>query len=287
MGYVKSKLLTAGLLVLVALTGCRQAGEPENGSEIVLEAPEYDNDAVQQETGSQQQETGSQQQEASNYEELCGYPLKNEVFIEEPAKESFVHMVMLDDKLYKDTGETSCMARCGVMDFSFDSSTEQGEPKENYQTNFGVGYDGQLGTRENRIEILIDDVWHVFAYNENNLPGVTMKVTENTNHSAMITIRSESLLDIQYGEDYCLESYDEEINTWIRVPAIAEYAYHEIAYSAKKTGDSVLETTWETDWERIYGNLEPGQYRISKTFLEYRAPGDYTEYTLMAEFGVE
>ena len=45
--------------------------------------------------------------------------------------EEFVRMVMLNDKLYVDTNETSSMLRCGNADFGFDSSVEKGNPTQN------------------------------------------------------------------------------------------------------------------------------------------------------------
>lgn len=198
-------------------------------------------------------------------------------------KEEFVRMVMTNDKLYTDTGEISNILRCGVTDFSFDISVEQGEPKENNQTNFGIGYDGQYGTRENRIEVLIDDEWHIFAYNENNLKGVTMEVVECTNRSLELQVKSESNLDIQYGEDYLLEAYDEEIKTWVRVPMIRDdIAFNDIAYAVKKGNIS----NWEADWTVMYGELEAGRYRIVKEFTDYYGPGNYITYTLMDEFEI-
>lgn len=81
---------------------------------------------------------------------------------EEPEK----RMVMFQDKLYVDTGETSNEPRCGVMDFTLDSSVEKGEPQENNQTNFGIGYGGQYGMKENTIEVNINNEWCIFALSE-------------------------------------------------------------------------------------------------------------------------
>lgn len=41
---------------------------------------------------------------------------------------------------------------------------------------------------------------------------------------------------------------------------------------------------WKADWEALYGTLEPGQYRLVKPVMDFRGPGDFTEYGLTAEF---
>lgn len=197
--------------------------------------------------------------------------------------ETFTRMVMLDDKLFADTGEISSMKRCGNMDFIFDTSVEQGEPVSNYQTNFGTGYGGQCGIRANRIEIYIDDAWHVFAYNENNLEGVSLKVTKYTVHSLTMEISNHTDLEVQYGDDYLLEVFDEETQTWLSVPyKDTEVAFHDIAHVVKKGEPDIL----SVDWTLMYGKLKEGKYRIVKEISDFRGTGDYTTYTLMAEFAI-
>lgn len=45
-------------------------------------------------------------------------------------------------------------------------------------------------------------------------------------------------------------------------------------------------TKWTVNWEFLYGFLEPGTYRISKEIMDFRGPGQYTEKTYYAEFGI-
>lgn len=40
-------------------------------------------------------------------------------------------------------------------------------------------------------------------------------------------------------------------------------------------------------WGSGYGDLEPGHYRVTKWFFEYRGPGDTTDFLLTAEFTME
>lgn len=203
--------------------------------------------------------------------------------VPEPETTGFVRMVMMDDKLFTDTGEVFHLAKCGNMDFNFDSSVEQGAPVENYQTNFGIGYGGQYGMRENRIHIYINNEWHVFAYNENNLEGISMEITENTNHSLALEVSNDTDLRIQYGDYYTLEMLDKETDTWTPVPyADSEIVFNDIAYMPSKNNP----VPWSVDWTQMYGELESGTYRIVKPVDVIHEDGNLTGYTLMTEFEI-
>lgn len=49
--------------------------------------------------------------------------------------------------------------------------------------------------------------------------------------------------------------------------------------------ESTLE--WEVDWSWLYGELPAGEYRIGKSIMDWRAPGDYDEAGIYAEFCIE
>lgn len=201
-------------------------------------------------------------------------------------------MVMLEDKLYVDTGEISKMARCGNMDFTFTSHVKSGEPKNNGETNFDSPIEGQYGTRENRIELYYGDAWHVFAYQEDSFEGVSLYVTKADKRGASLTISNDSEKDIEYGEDYIIEQYNGEQETWEFVATYwdrlseeeaetkPKFGFHDIAYIVEK-GDS---KTITVDWTDYYGELAKGKYRIVKKIIDFRQTADYDTYTLMAEF---
>ena len=75
-----------------------------------------------------------------------------------------IPMVMVDGKLYYDTGEESNMdARCGVMDGEITSSVDGSEiPSEDNQSNFGTGFGYQYGANDT-LEISMNGKWIVFA----------------------------------------------------------------------------------------------------------------------------
>lgn len=76
-----------------------------------------------------------------------------------------IPMVMVDGKLYYDTGKTSGVeGRCGMMDGEITSSVDSTEiPAEEGQSNFGTGFGYQYGA-DDTIEILIDEKWIVFEH---------------------------------------------------------------------------------------------------------------------------
>ena len=73
-------------------------------------------------------------------------------------------MVMVDGRLYYDTGEESSVdARCGVMDGEITSSVDGSEvPTKDNQSNFGTGFGYQYGANDT-LEISMNGKWIVFA----------------------------------------------------------------------------------------------------------------------------
>ena len=79
-----------------------------------------------------------------------------------------VPMVMVDGKIYLDTGkESSVEARCGVTDGEITSSVDGTQkPTQDGESNFGTGYGYQYGPQEGTIEIYMNEKWWVFATEE-------------------------------------------------------------------------------------------------------------------------
>ena len=84
---------------------------------------------------------------------------------EEQEQWAMIPMVMIDGKLYLDTGmESSVEARCGVMDGEITSSVDgTKKPAKDGESNFGTGYGYQYGPQEGTIEIFMNEKWWVFA----------------------------------------------------------------------------------------------------------------------------
>lgn len=68
-------------------------------------------------------------------------------------------MLRVKGLLYYDSGEISDALRCGMMDGQVTSSVD-GVPMEDDQSNFGSGYGYQYGI--DTIEVCIDQEWHIF-----------------------------------------------------------------------------------------------------------------------------
>lgn len=81
---------------------------------------------------------------------------------------NLIPMVMVDGKLYLDTGmESSVEARCGVMDGEITSSVDGTQkPTQDGESNFGTGYGYQYGPQEGTIEIFMNEKWWGFATEE-------------------------------------------------------------------------------------------------------------------------
>lgn len=86
--------------------------------------------------------------------------------------------------------------------------------------------------------------------------------------------------ELTYGDDFKLEVLQDE--NWEEVPVIVEgnYGFHQIAYTVPPE-ESIEQ---EINWEWLYGELPPGEYRISKTVHDFRASGDYDVYTICGRF---
>ncbi len=85
---------------------------------------------------------------------------------------------------------------------------------------------------------------------------------------------------LQFGDDYVIERLRD--GKWEEVPVVVvgNYGFNAVAY-VMAPGEA---TEKELDWEWLYGELEPGEYRISKGVDDFRGTGDYDKYTVYAYF---
>ncbi|MCC8150005.1 MAG: hypothetical protein LIO96_00675 [Lachnospiraceae bacterium] len=118
------------------------------------------------------------------------------------------------------------------------------------------------------------------AGGENAGDGVSLKVTNVTEHSVTLEISNEAGEEVSYGEAYELECYDEETGIWTAVPPENEIMYGEIAYIVPD-GENV---TCAVDWSDVYGSLSAGTYRLVKE-IWYCEEG--ISYALTVEFAVD
>ncbi len=89
--------------------------------------------------------------------------------------------------------------------------------------------------------------------------------------------------ELQTGEAFSLECSNSGDWKAVDTLEIGEYTWHQIAYKIKKNDITEL----RVDWEWLYGELEPGYYRMKKEFMDYRAAGDFDKETYELYFTVE
>ena len=88
--------------------------------------------------------------------------------------------------------------------------------------------------------------------------------------------------DIMTGEDYYLTVWKK--GHWRMVmPVIENYGWNSLAHWITKDTD----TEFKIDWKWLYGELEPGTYRLVKEFMDFRKTADYDEAIYWVEFVIE
>lgn len=88
--------------------------------------------------------------------------------------------------------------------------------------------------------------------------------------------------DIMTGEDYYLTVWKK--GHWRMVmPVIENYGWNSLAHWITKDDD----TEFKIDWKWLYGELEPGTYRLVKEFMDFRKTADYDEAIYWVEFVIE
>ena len=76
------------------------------------------------------------------------------------------HAVMLEGVVYYDTCAISDTDPSAAPDGTITSAVDdQSFPAEDGQSNFGTGYAYRYGSADGTVEVLIDDVWWIFAAN--------------------------------------------------------------------------------------------------------------------------
>jgi hypothetical protein len=86
--------------------------------------------------------------------------------------------------------------------------------------------------------------------------------------------------NLEYSDDFIIEKFEE--GEWIQAPIVVEgdYGFNDIAYSI--TNEDV--TDFKIDWKWLYGELEPGEYRIGKGIIDFVETGSYDKYMIYVHF---
>ncbi len=84
--------------------------------------------------------------------------------------------------------------------------------------------------------------------------------------------------ELQTGAWYEIEKY--ENGEEYKINTIAEANWQEVAYLIKENDITDI----EVNWERLYGKLSPGRYRINKEVITFRGTGDFDKTKCSATF---
>ena len=115
---------------------------------------------------------------------------------------------------------------------------------------------------------------------------ISMEIKDLTKTSATVIIKGNVYYDIMTGESFWIEKYNGKNNTWEKIESICDNcAFNLIAYNI--TADKPLEL--KQDWEKLYGSLSNGEYRLVKeAFLESDTPIDEEDvFNIWVEFSID
>lgn len=117
--------------------------------------------------------------------------------------------------------------------------------------------------------------------------GITLSVKDVTETGLTLVIAQEGgepTGELYYGSDYFLERLND--GTWEEMPYATDedlITWTSEAY-AVLMGDAAEKSIV---WDHVYGSLPAGTYRIGKTFMDFRASGDFDEETYYSGFEIK
>lgn len=121
----------------------------------------------------------------------------------------------------------------------------------------------------------IADEWGILFYVENPAPdGAVLKFQQFGKASG----------ELQTGEWYRIERLEDGDGKPVdKKIADDELAWNMLAYPIKKNDETEL----VINWEGLYGELPPGDYRLIKEIMQIHAPGDYDKKLYECYFTIE
>lgn len=171
--------------------------------------------------------------------------------------------------------------------------------EENAEENgfYGIGYyifmtDGENGGKQEDAssgeERTSEEIMgEAYAEQVDELPGVMMLVSSVNAEGAAVTCINNTDKRIIFGDDYELQVWEDgerhRPGGWHQVKYIIDdYGFNAIGYELSQD----MSLDWNVNWTYFHGVLPAGKYRITKSFLDFRGTGDFTEYNLAAEFTI-
>lgn len=119
---------------------------------------------------------------------------------------------------------------------------------------------------------------------EPNKWGITLETEQVTPKGLTILCHhsgGENVSELRTGSYYVIQTLEQA--DWVGV----EYALQEDRMAWTSEAWIIQEdntTTWDVNWEWLYGELPAGKYRIGKEIMNFRGVGDFDKEMVYAEF---
>ena len=117
--------------------------------------------------------------------------------------------------------------------------------------------------------------------------GVTFEVENVTAKGLTINCRQsggENVFELNTGSYFVVQK--KEYSAWVNVEYIPQE--NDIVWTTEAWAIYKEDTTtWNVDWEWLYGELLAGEYRIGKEIMNFRGTGDFDKQMVYAEFKVK
>lgn len=145
---------------------------------------------------------------------------------------------------------------------------------------------------EGKIKISDLDSFGISYYKEPFIPstndwGITLEA-KNVTPSGLTLVcyqsGGENVSELNTGSYFVVERLGDD--GWVEVehiPSEYEISWDLVARIIEREST----TTWDINWEFLYGELPTGEYRIGKEITNFRGPGDYDKETLYAGFEIK
>lgn len=147
------------------------------------------------------------------------------------------------------------------------------------------------GKKSNEVlQDLSDSTLEITDVLQNAVPvdwGITL-VAENVTPTGLSIVchqsGGENVAELDTGSFYTIQkSENSNWKTLEYLPHEFEIGWTAEAWIIQKDGT----TTWDVNWEWLYGALPAGKYRIGKEIMNFRETGNYDIEMVYAEFVIE
>lgn len=126
-----------------------------------------------------------------------------------------------------------------------------------------------------------------FDYVQSGDPwGISCYVKDLTNHSMTFQIEQfDGSYEGQLQTGEWFQIYQRKEDEWEALPTnpLIDYAFASVAYPIAKNDI----TEFEIEWEWLYGELEPGDYRLDKEVMDFVVAGDFEKEIYSVTFHID